>query len=1748
MACFFILNSLSLEFFNLTKISMKSKIYGLFIFVSLFVSNVLAQNNKTKGLVKQGDNRIIKEKCYLPNDITEKQRQQSAKQVITQQQQQVFRLNNPPQTLASTCNNIDFEDNDFTNWVGYEGYNEGTNTPLTTVVGPLSPPPTNANSAETSCKYFAIINNGSTDPNTGIVLTSPLGGNCARMGGENRNLGDADATPTCGGNGGGIFTYTVPTQCEADYFTLSSPTTVNIGDQLTLGGSAGEILETTFTVTTQNSAFQYAYLFAYTDNGKHDTTQQPYFKVRVLDNTGQEISCLNYFQQGLGNSCGTTHAPPGYTGSLATGFFYTTTWLTSSLNLLPYMGQAVTVIFTVAGCTVGGHFGYAYVDCACAPQQIIIPNTTCVGGSTSLIAPPLGGANYQWTTPNGNIVSGAATNTVVVNQSGTYSVTITPTKTSIDAAGNVVTATLTTCSYQLDTTITLYPNPIITVNSPTTCAGNAVVLNASSSTGTAGTLAYVWNPLTNLSNMQDSTVTATVNSNTSYVVTGTSVHGCTATATSTITASGAPPPTFSAPPVCFGATTIINNTTGGAGTFNWDFGDGSPVVVNQNSPTHTYTNAGTFVVSSTVTLTGCVGTGTANVVVNPIPTASISALPVCVGATTAFTSTITNGSTYTWDYGDPVGGSVAGSATPTHLYAAANTYAVTMTVTSIAPTSCTVTATTNVIVSVVPTASFSVAPVCQGTASFFDATASTPSVGATYNWSFGGAAPNTASVPTQTVNNTYSAAGSFPVTLLITVGSCTATTTGTATVNPFPVLGFTADHPCDGTAMNITNTTTNQAAISNWSWDFGDGTTPSTATTPPAHTYTAPAGFSAAGCYSVVLTATATTGCSGSHDTTVYIHNNPFAYFNGFYACYGTPSDFVDSSFVQNPACLNDQIISWNYDFGDGTITPYTIASLPDTIKHIYAVCGPYNITATVTTNNGCTNVNTLPNDTVYCLPTVVGPVDFTVCPGAATPTQTFTTTCTNGGDAFSAWWQYSDVTGAPASYLFNPNSLNFNVVPTYTAVASNPLCSVIKDTVFAVAISGFGCFGNETYYIANVWPTPTVTPVSSVTVCANVTVSAINFTGCPGTAAAETFSWTTTGDNVGIATASPGIVINSFPGTNTTTAVAVGTVSVTPLANGCSGPSTTFSITVDPIPVMTVSSPNPYCPNVLVSSTDYNIGMTPANDPSGNPATYTWTATNNAGTGMPVGGIGAAPSTPYNAPANPSQVNQVSIITYTPSLDGCIGLPVTETVTIKPTPTMVAMADQYWCPGVMTNSVALATVPTSTASTFSWSSNAPPIGASGITNPIPAFGPTQNPGLTTLGIAVTVTPTLNGCVGPPSGFGIFVYPNPIPKFSFTHQICDGNPINLTDLSTPNTGSITVNQWAWDMNSDGSVDASTKNPNYTYPAGTIGSIPVTLTVSTSSAPSCTAQVTENVYINPDPVPNFSGNNLKSCPNLYTTFTNLTPVIVPAVNTTYSWTFGNGNHLTTTSLASPLTQTYTNTSPTTPLYYSVTLTALTDSSCKGALTKTNYLEVYPHPIANFNWGPSDADIDNSTIIFTNASEGASAYVPETFGPNGVQYYLGDIYATNANFNNHYGTNVPGDQFSHTYEHYDTATYYVTQWVINKYGCIDTITKPVHIGPNFTFYIPNAFSPNGDGINEGFKGLGVGIDNSTYNLWVFDRWGLMIFYANDIDKTWDGHMRDDDTRPTLQEDVYVWKVKFHDFTGKLHEYHGTVTLLR
>ncbi|HTA60875.1 MAG TPA: PKD domain-containing protein [Bacteroidia bacterium] len=1103
-----------------------------------------------------------------------------------------------PSVLNASCNNIDFENGTFGGWVGTTGYNANSNTALT-----VSAPgfiTSGVDSPEPSCSFHTLMTAaGGTDPFGGFPALDPGGGAYSvRLGGEDINTNSQAGTAGC--------TVYYPSGIPAYY-------------------SNGETMEQTFLVTPNNTLLTYNYAVVLA-KAPHPNGQQPYFRVEVLDSSHAEIPCLNYYVQG--DSAGTYP-----TGFVDVGGVEVLPWQQSSLNLLPYLGTNVTVRFTAAGCIPGGHFGYGYVDCACAPLEIIIPTFACTGGIDSLIAPPVAGSTYAWTGPG--IVSGATSQIITANTGGTYEVTIT------NALG---------CHYTLDTTIVFHPTPTVTVNNVTICPGVTTTLTANS-TGSAGALTYTWNPMAGLAfSPGDSVATLAPNTNATYSVTGKSAFGCTNTAVANITMNPVPTATITVPAVCEGTGSAITAAVTNGNTYSWNFGGaGVGTNITTATPTYIYSTAGTFPLSLLITsANSCTATATGSAVVNPLPTATISTLPVCQGAPTIFTSTITSGNTYMWDYGDPTGTPVAGSATPTHTYGAPGNFPVSLTVTAVG--ACTVTATTNAVVNPVPTATISVNPVCLGTVSSFSSTVTN---GNTYVWNFGGA----------------------------------------------------------GTGSNITTAT-------------------------PAYIYSAA------------------------------------------------------------------------------------------------------------------------------------------------------------------------------------------NTFPVSLTVNSAASCSVIATTNAVVK------------------PIPVVDPILPAFYCSNQTTNLVHFT-CQPTGGTPTFNYTT--------------------------------------------------------------------PN--------GIGISQTGD--------------------------------------------------------LLPFVITNTTTVSETATF------------------------------------------------------------------TVNATLNGCLGPNSTFNITVYPNPIAHFFYT-KICEGQgQMAFTDESVA-YGGLTLNSWQWDMNNDGTVDVTGQNPHYPMP---VGSSMVNLQVGTSSLPSCTAQVTEPVYVNPKPIADFTGVHLQGCPTLQgTMFTDHSTPLGQILS--WNWQFGNGQSYPSQS---PPSQSYSNTSPIDPQFYSVNLTVTSDSGCVGVKTRTDYVEVYPRPIANFSWGPGDADIDQPIINFVNGATGANPYPPAlTYGQYGVEYYLGDTYNSSSNYVHN------NTSFSHTYSDPDlndvVETYSVTQRVINSYGCTDSIIRPVNIQPIFTFYIPNAFSPNGDRKNEGFKGLGMGIDNTTYNLWVFDRWGLMIYHATDIDKAWDGHMLGREDKPVLQEDVYVWKVKFNDIFGQIHEYHGTVTLVK
>jgi gliding motility-associated-like protein len=116
--------------------------------------------------------------------------------------------------------------------------------------------------------------------------------------------------------------------------------------------------------------------------------------------------------------------------------------------------------------------------------------------------------------------------------------------------------------------------------------------------------------------------------------------------------------------------------------------------------------------------------------------------------------------------------------------------------------------------------------------------------------------------------------------------------------------------------------------------------------------------------------------------------------------------------------------------------------------------------------------------------------------------------------------------------------------------------------------------------------------------------------------------------------------------------------------------------------------------------------------------------------------------------------------------------------------------------------------------------------------------------------------------------------------------------------------------------------------------------------------------------------------------------------------------------------------------------------------------------------------------------------------------------------------------------------------IYQVVTTDHGCRDTAWKALNIKPSWVVYIPNTFTPNGDGLNDGFFAKGMGI--TQFNLKIFDRWGHILFETNDINEAWDGTTRG--SAEPIKQDVYVWKASVKDVFNNTHALTGHVSLIK
>ena len=369
---------------------------------------------------------------------------------------------------------------------------------------------------------------------------------------------------------------------------------------------------------------------------------------------------------------------------------------------------------------------------------------------------------------------------------------------------------------------------------------------------------------------------------------------------------------------------------------------------------------------------------------------------------------------------------------------------------------------------------------------------------------------------------------------------------------------------------------------------------------------------------------------------------------------------------------------------------------------------------------------------------------------------------------------------------------------------------------------------------------------------------------------------------------------------------------------------------------------------------------------------------------------------------------------------------------------------------------------------------------------------------------------TTNGCRDTVTK-NVVVHPLPVVDYNAAN-VCDGNVVYFTDETTiPDTD--TLYSWSWNVG-DNSPLSNNQNASHLYPAA--GSYSVLLTVTSTFG--CVDSLLDTSIVNPNPNVGFILSDTSGCEPFCIIFKD-TSSIISGINTLWTWNFGDGGP--TISGDSTL-HCYSNDSILLPVFYATTLTVVSDSGCVSTLSKPNNVTVYPKPEADFIVAPLSSSIINPVITITDSSVGTNFWYWD-FGDSDTSTF-------------------PGPKLTHEYA--DTGTYTITLITSTQYSCADTSYNNVSIEPDFVFYIPTAFTPNADGLNDTFSGKGIFI--IKYEMWIFDRWGNQIFYTDDYNKPWDG--KANYGKAMAQRDVYIYQINVTDIKQMEHSYKGTVTLIQ
>ncbi|MBI5218010.1 MAG: gliding motility-associated C-terminal domain-containing protein, partial [Bacteroidia bacterium] len=358
-----------------------------------------------------------------------------------------------------------------------------------------------------------------------------------------------------------------------------------------------------------------------------------------------------------------------------------------------------------------------------------------------------------------------------------------------------------------------------------------------------------------------------------------------------------------------------------------------------------------------------------------------------------------------------------------------------------------------------------------------------------------------------------------------------------------------------------------------------------------------------------------------------------------------------------------------------------------------------------------------------------------------------------------------------------------------------------------------------------------------------------------------------------------------------------------------------------------------------------------------------------------------------------------------------------------------------------------------------------------------------------------------NNCMSDTASVTVNVYPPvTVQLFADTMSICKGHSTSLHAVASGGNGGSYNYYWP-DLGDTLPIQDREVTPVDTMTYYVYG-------VDGCGSPSIPDSVTIIVW--PVPPVNILIDKFNGCAPLEVHFRNTGN----ATNLSYNWNFNDPNSNNNTSLDKNPFHLFEDAGT-----YTVHLVVTTLQGCSAS--DNQVITVFPVPNAEFYAYPEVVSLFHARVEFLDISGNMSSWA----------WDFGDRHYSNLS--------AP----EHTFE--DAGIYHVWLFVTNEYGCKDSVMHDIEVQQEHTFYAPTAFDPTSPRGNK-FNPQGVGIDENNYQLWIFDRWGEIIFETKDLYEYWNGKFFGNGDY--VKSGTYAWIVKLKDIHGKWHEYSGPVTVIR